>query len=295
MKTILINVHNEYCKHFWHFMMGELMPIVSIICKTKAFKIYLYNPKRKWGKAFDKFYMDMCDNKTIKINFINDKTMFKKDIKEFNIKNDKWDWEWTTKDKKRFNQAIKWLTKETLKYMKSINTKYLSPTLRRHDCLIQIRKDILPLTKYFRDEYPNIKNTVMDVKTYGAARRSIKDFHKIKKELKKYNILSKIVTHDGKHLYKQIFYYINKKQLWLVHGAGMFFSIFMKDKSNIVEIIPSAKMNEFNGAAQGLTRIGILKKFHIERIVIENNKSIYSVMIENFITKVYLKLLKHNF
>lgn len=289
MKTILINVHNEYCKHFWHFMMGELMPIISIIQNTKASNIYLYNPKRKWGKAFDRFYMDICDNDTVTIEFINDKLNIKKSINQYNIKDDRWDWAWDTKDKKRFTQAVNWLTKETLKYM---NSKYKHTSV---DCLIQIRKDIPSLTKYFRDDYPNIQNTVMDVTTYGAARRNIKDFHKIKNELKKHNVSSTLITHDGIHLYKQIYHYINKKSLWLEHGAGMFFSVFMKDKSNIVEVIPASKANEFNGAAQGLARLGILKNFHIERIIIENGKSIYTVMIENFISNIYLKLLTNDF
>ena len=247
MGTILINVHNDYCKHFWHFMMGELMPIVFVIYKTKASKIFLYNQKRKWGKAFDRFYKDMCDNNTIEIELINDKTDIKKNIRQFYIENNKWDWAWNAQGKRRFTKAVQWLTKESLKYMKN---------KRKHtdvDCLIQIRKDVPALTKYFRYEYPDIKNVVMDVKTYGATRRNIKDFHKIKNELRKYDISSKVITHDGKHLYKQIFHYINKKSLWLVHGAGMFFSVFMKDKSHIVEFISPAKVNEFNGAAQGLT------------------------------------------
>ena len=112
---------------------------------------------------------------------------------------------------------------------------------------------------------------------YGAKRRKVANLDKIGELISnaisdsnnKNNITVRIVSTDGLHLYVQIFPYINKKNIWLGHGAGMFFTLFMKNGSNVVEIIPLSKVKELNGAAQGLKRIADdMKNFHLDRIIL---------------------------
>lgn len=300
MKTILIKIHNDVCKHFWHFTMGELMPVISIICKTQATHVILLNPNRKWGQAFDQFYIDVMVNGSVTFEFKN-QTSPSNTIEMYDISNKKWDWDWNQDGKKEFLEAIEWLKKETIEYYKTHTKSIQFKKKKKHHCLIQIRKDNPELTNYF-NEFPNSVlhlpidgKTKQNIKTYGAARRNVRDMESLPKILKNYNISSNILTHDGKHLYQQIYPYIDETNIWLIHGAGMFFTSFMKDKSNVVELITSQKFHEFNGAAQGLKRLANLKQFNHERIIIEHNKSIFSVSIKYYIKQIFNKIVNDKF
>ena len=307
-KTIYIYVPFPKCKHFWHFMMGEFMPIVSIIAKTKASNVIIYNEERDWGQAFDKFYKDIT-TKSLKIKLVNAGKLKKHPgiqkiidtSTRYDITNYKWDWRWNTEDIKECNRAVRWLKKRSLKYMEDranngtkstisnnssatnsiidinkINTSNntsnnTSKSTRKKEVIIQLRKDTQHLTTYFKKAKVGISND------YGAKRRKVANLDKIGELISnaisdsnnKNNITVRIVSTDGLHLYVQIFPYINKKNIWLGHGAGMFFTLFMKNRAVVVEIIPLSKVKELNGAAQGLKRIADdMKNFHLERRIV---------------------------
>ena len=59
MKYIIIDVKNNVRGHFWHFIMGEFLPIVFIIARLKPKVTILYNSHRKWDSIFDKFYKEL--------------------------------------------------------------------------------------------------------------------------------------------------------------------------------------------------------------------------------------------
>jgi hypothetical protein len=310
-KTIYIYVPFPKCKHFWHFMMGEFMPIVSIIAKTKASNVIIYNEERDWGDAFDKFYKDIT-TKSLRIKLVNASKLKKHPgiqkiidlVKHYDITNYKWDWRWNTEDIKECNRAIRWLKKRSLKYMEdrantstrgivSNNSNNTSnntiKSTRKKEVIIQLRKDTQYLTTYFKKAKVGISND------YGAKRREVANLDKIPNIISKIsdkNINSKSTSTDGLHIYAQVYPYINAKNIILGHGAGMVFTLFMKNKSNVVEIIPPDKVKELNGAAQGLKRIAKMKSFNLDRIILDNHKSILSIDIRSYIKDTFIPLIK---
>jgi len=283
MNCIYINTPYDKCSHFWHFMMSEFMPIISIISKIKPNYVIIYNKTREWGKAFDRFFKDI-EHDSLKIELINnledilyiDCIKHNNELNKFDISNMRWDWSWTEEEEKECMNAIKWLTIETLHYMKN---KVLKTS--NNEIIIQLRKDNLELTQYFKDA--NIGSV-----EYGHKKRSVKDLDKLINIIPEH-YKTTYVSMDGEHIYEQIYEYINKKKIILGHGAGMFFTLFMNNKSSILEIIPLYKIKKMNGAAQGLVRISKLKKCNLKRIILDNHKSILSVKNINLIINNFIK------
>ena len=266
----------DKCQHFWHFMMGEFMPIISIIVKTQQSRIIIYNETRKWGQAFDIFYRNIENNNLqIYLQNISKNDIETKDInnyKQYDICDMKWDWNWTKQDEIDCMLAVKWLTINTLKYMTSeYNTDHFNSIYKPNnkDIIIQDRRNNLDLSNYFNNE--NI-----GTKDYGKEKRSVKDLDKLQTILSINKRIVSLIYTDGKHLYEQIYPYINKNNIILGHGAGMFFTLFMKKKAKVIEIIPPEKIIELNGAAQGLIRISHIKNFKIKRLLLKNHTSILS-------------------
>ena len=88
---------------------------------------------------------------------------------------------------------------------------------------------------------------------------------------------------DGKHIYEQIYPYIGKNKIILAHGAGMFCILFMEDKSQVIEIIPKFKLDEDNGAAQGIKRICGIKNNKLKRLVKRNGMSVKNMNSNEFL------------
>jgi hypothetical protein len=275
---IYINIHNIGCKHFWHFIMGEFLQVISIICETNATNITLNFTNRIINSSiFDRFYMDICANRTINIKLINSNEMIQT---KYNIEGRKWDWEININDYLKIINSIEWLKKETIKYKAvSLSNEYRTKT--HPHCLIQLRKDNKELTEFHKK--CTIKNIIENPKEYGSQRRNVTGLEYLQNRIfDDIQITSEIVTNDLGHIYDQIYPYINKSNIILVHGAGMFFTLFMNDKSNVVELITRNKMWE-KGSAQGLKMIGKIKSFNIEHIFIENKQDIFNnkVIVKN--------------
>ena len=100
---MIIKMRRNRPAHFWHFMMGEFLPVVSIIARTKSNKIILYHPRRKWNTFFDKFYEELQTNKT-KIIFRNGSIKNKK-----MIRHQRWDYGWNGNGKNLCRFAIRHL------------------------------------------------------------------------------------------------------------------------------------------------------------------------------------------
>ena len=262
----------DKCQHFWHFMMGEFMPIVSILAKTQKSRIIIYNETRKWDQAFDIFYRNI-ENNNLQIDLQNN--IEKNNInnyKQYDISDMKWDWTWTKQDEIDCMVAVKWLVINTIKYMTSeYNIDHLSYIYKSNnkDIIIQERRNNIDFSNYFNNE--NI-----GTKDYGKEKRSVKDLDKLQKILSNNKRIVSLIYSDGKHLYEQIYPYINKNNIILGHGAGMFFTLFMKKKAKVIEIIPPEKITELNGAAQGLIRISHIKRFKLKRFILNNHTSILS-------------------
>ena len=280
---IVVHIPHANCRHFWHHMMGEFMPVMSYIVKMKPRHVVLFNRDRPWNQPFDQFYRDVS-NSHLQFHFVNhnNKQAFHDPLHyapHYDITNMNWDYEMTPHDKHSFVSTIEWLKLDALRHANKPKTNPY-----KH-ILVQVRENTQQLTEYFTKTKVGVNNS------YGSARRNVKDFNKMGDLFTRNGFTSQVIAMDGKHLYDQIFPYIDQTSLWLIHGAGMFFSLFMQDKSTIVEIISAKKVNEFNGAARGMKRIAKIKSFTLERIILNNNESIFSIHLNYYIKNVFVKLL----
>ena len=247
--SIVINVKNNKTSHFWHFMMGEFLPIVFIIARLQPKVVILYNKNRKWGNLFDNFYKELG----VEIVFSN-----KIGGKIRKINYNKWDYKW--------NEIGKFKCKFAVNYLKYLAIKkYGFEREQSNDVLVQYRINKEELDIFYKKTYGN-----SGFASYGANRRKFFGMDKLNEFLP--NI--KYVNTDGLPILEQISKYINHNKIILEHGAGMFFTLFMNKNSRILEFIPPKKIVIKNGAVQGLRRISNLLKFHLRRIIVANKTSV---------------------
>lgn len=268
MNTIQIDVKDSKCAHFWHFCMGEFLPIISMIVAKRATKVILYNKSRIWGKTLDRFYKDI-EGDDLKIIFSNKKM----NNKLFYYHS--WDFDWNDRDIEKCFLAINWLKKRTIQYFRS---KKIFLKDNKSEVLVQLRKNNKEFSDYYKsDTFQDTShlNMVRGSKKYGFDKRGYYDM-----EILKYYFKNKDVSFcygDGKNIYEQIFPYINKENIILSHGAGMVFVLFMKNGSKVIEIITPQKYNGRDGSVQGLKRICIAKKNSLKQIVLKNKTSIKNI------------------
>lgn len=238
MKYIMIDVKNNVRAHFWHFMMGEFLPIVFIIARFKPKVTILYNRHRKWDSIFDKFYKEL-NTKIIYTNTPNK-------LPKINYK--KWDYRW--------NKIEQFKCKFAINYLKKLAKKKYGIKNNKKICL-------------YRDS--NEKINEFNNKNFGAGKRKFMDLDKLDNyfgELKHINC-------DGQPILKQISNFMNCNRMILEHGAGMVFCLFLNNHTKIIEIITPEKNSRKNdGAVQGLIRICKLNRYGLRRIIIPNKTSI---------------------
>jgi len=264
MSTIVINVIDNKSAHFWHFCMGEFLPIVAIIAKLNPKKVYLFNPIRDWGKGLDRFYIDICED-DLKIEFTN--KIRSEKVLEYRC----WDFDWNDHDIELCLEAIKWLKIRARKHLEKKNKN-----INRDEILIQIRKNNKEMTKYYNDEFDEnqakVQNQVKGHSKYGFDRRGYYDMETLIYLFPNSN--TRLCYGDGKNIYDQIIPYLYKKKLILSHGAGMFFIFFMEKGSKIIEIIPPHKYLSKCGAAQGLKRICLVQNNYLKQLILKDKSSV---------------------
>lgn len=298
MKSLIIRVKKHKPAHFWHFMMGEFLPIVANIAKNKPDKVILFHPRRRWNTVFDKFYKELGTNKTKIILKNNHHKAKKKQSRrrrillrkmrrrkrmlqrkrtkktkskqrkttEKRMSHKKWDWRWNGNDKKMCKLAIH--------HLKNLSDKkYGSYKDNKTLCL-------------FRDKIKGDLRKMFNNRNFGADRRSFRDMDKISKIFK--NV--KYINTDNMPILKQISYFTNHNKLILEHGAGMVLSLFMNNGSKVIELIQPWKARKRNGAAQGLRRISNLKGYKLKRVIINNHRSILKKRKQlNTLSKKFMK------
>lgn len=247
---------------FYHFMMGEFLPILYIILSNNIKEVYLYNPNRVWNKALDRFYKDI-ENETLKINFTN---TLDDNPNIYIIQ--KWD---TIIENDQINKIVL-----VIDYLKNRVKEYYNNNINHdYSTIIQLRKCNNNLRIYYR--------RFLGRKLYGRRLRYYKDMDLIPNILLKYNIKSKLCYNDGEHLFKQIQPYINIDRLILCHGAGMVFILFMKNNSKITEIIPPDKFKCPHPSTHGILQLKKIKNLEINRIILPNKSSIKQIDEKKFI------------
>jgi hypothetical protein len=245
--SIVIKIKNYKSTHFWHQIMGEFMPVVAIIAKEKPQKVYLVNPKRSWRAPFDKFYLELG----VEIIFLNKIGNLSK-LPTFTYKS--WEYGW---DQDGYRKCM--LAVDYLKGLIESDTPK-----EENKILVQYRDSNKELEEYFHKNFSGIK------KTYGTNRRFFKDMKNI------HTIVpdTEYIYADNEPLLSQIKPYLNRSKLIIEHGAGMFFVLFMEEKSKIMEILTPEKFKTKKTADQSLRRICKNRNNVLERVVVPNKGSI---------------------
>lgn len=248
MKKYSIHVKYDKCHHFWHFMMGEFLPICYLFSKYRDSSFVLYNPNRKWGDGvFDSFFTEMDVDVSFS-NSISDDCIA--------LEYSSWDFEWVNKDEMD-------KCRKSVEYIKGLIEEV--DEIKTNTILCQYRGVDERMRRYFKDAKMGSSN-------YGADKRKFLDVDKIHLHVDTDVVY---INSDGESFLSQVKRYsIGYNNILLEHGAGMVFILFIKTHSNVVEIITPQKNNSKNGAEQGCRRLCQLMENRLHRIVIENKCSI---------------------
>ena len=247
-KKYIIRVKYDKCHHFWHFMMGEFLPICYLFSRYRENEFVLYNPHRKWGEGvFDSFFTEMNVDVTFSNSISDDCTV---------LDYSSWEYKWVNKDEME-------KCKKSVEYIKTLVDDV--DEIKKNTVLVQYRGMDDKMKKYF-------KNARMGSSSYGADKRQFLDVTKLHLHLDTEVVY---VNSDGESLLSQVKRYNQGyNNILLEHGAGMVFILFMEQCSNVVEIITPQKNNSKNGAEQGCRRLCYLMNNKLHRIVMENRCSV---------------------
>lgn len=250
-KVIYIKAHEGVSNHFWHFMMGEFLPIMYVILKGKYKTVYLKKSKSDIDFPLNAFYHEVCEDMNITLHITNEEYPGKQYITPLN-----WDW----KNRKEEYKLL-WITR----YLKHWAQK---DCRSKQICVVQDRSNSTSLDTF----YLNYKNSPVKRKIYGAKRRHITNLKEVVEHIRNDETLHLQVKYndtDSNTLKEQIQQYVCAKTLILGHGAGMVHMLWMQPRSRVIEIIPQSKFDVHDGAVQGAKRLCKLLKFKLERIVVD--------------------------
>ena len=262
MRTLYIRPHPGVSPHFWHFMMGEFLPVMYVIFKGKYETVHLLKSKAKVNFPLNAFYYEVCNDYNVQITISDKENTTQTYVEPLN-----WDWYFKGESAK-----LLWIS-AFLKHwaLSTSNTRTNKPL-----CVVQERKNSQALDTY----YKNYTGEHKRFKTYGALRRQVTNMQDVCKQLKHHlraHYTVQCASNDAMTLQQQICQYSHAKIIVLGHGAGMVHVLWMQPRSCIIEIIPQAKSVEQNGAVQGCKRLSKLLHFKLYRVVVPSPHSPVSV------------------
>lgn len=281
-KTVYIVVP-YVSQHFWHFMMGEFLPVIAVILNTVASKVFVVK-QSFYTCPFNSFYTELNINVGV-INHLPPDT-------EPSIVYRPMRWNY-------FNQGQKTLLIRVVDYLKdwsmsdTSNTSSSSSTDEPPGIIIQDRAHNPSLLNYFADtfakEYKKASfeeiekyvdqstsakhKSVYSYNTYGATERQITNLKDIAKDIKETHKSSVVnyQTDDHLTLKEQIQTYQSASTLVLGHGSGMLHILWMRPHSKVLEIIPKQCLVEKNGYRDGCRRLCDMMGFRLKRIMVDDN------------------------
>ena len=260
MKTLYIQPHPDISQHFWHFMMGEFLPIVYIILKYKYDQVFICKSQTKCKFPLNSFYQEVATDFGFDVSISPNRESNKKYITP-----KRWDWHFYNEQQKLLwvvRRLKQWAGTETHIPIPKSKSQLYKPLM-----LVQCRKNTNVLNIYYREHGLNARR-----QRYGEERRQVTNMESVASTLKqlKHQHGRRVIytVPDGSSLKKQINQYIQADTLVLGHGAGMVHVLWMMPHSLVVEIIPEKEHNEINGAVQGCPRLCNLMGFKIRRIVV---------------------------
>lgn len=239
MRDICIEVMVPNTMHFFHHIMGEFFPVISIILSQKFTPntIYIYHPSRKWNRSpFDSFYEDLSTKMGCNVVLTNSAPnipVIKQDFRFDKISGK------NTKDldpKKSIEYAKDKGLKRVINYLKSL----IKDENKTFEIIVQTRAN----NKSMEDYHKNVLSGNTD-KTgkqlipsphYGKKRRDVTGYDNITRVLQSSGKKVDQYSGDGDSFFEQLSHYITPTYMTLIHGAGMVWALFLRPGSTIIEI-----------------------------------------------------------
>lgn len=239
--------------HFWHFMMGEFLPIMYVILKHNFKVVYLKKTKKDLEFPLHSFYDEVCKDAHVELHITDEDHPNQHYITPLN-----WDW----KNQKEETKLL-WITRYLKKWATTSTCNQKINT-----CVVQDRNNAKSLDEF----YKHYTTRLVKRKTYGTKRRHITNLEDVANRIQSDNALALSVTYvheDPKTLKEQIQHYLCANHLVLGHGAGMVHMLWMQPNSRVIEIMPQKKFDVHDGAVQGAKRLCNLLNFELKRIVVD--------------------------
>lgn len=252
--------------HFYHFFLGSFIPILHIIINLKPSQVILITPQGL-DHPFVHFFYDL-ELPNLEI-VVRQQAQRKDKIYKYQRLDEHSLFPLRPNEKKKIKQTVEFLKEKCLEY---INRQGGSDIEKNYDVIIQERKSNLELENY----YKTLKGGHVNV--YGGTRRKVEDFDKLADLLSsKYGIKCHLEFNDGAHLFKQMYPYLNVKNMIFGHGAGMIWSLFLSDGAKIIEIATPGKKHNI-----GPKLVNCVYRFKRLLLVSENFASVLHIKnIEN--------------
>ena len=257
-------IEPPHVTHFWHFMMGEFLPVVAAYCACRPRPRVVHVYKTDTASPFNAFYEEL--NEDDKRRFVVSATRHAPvgTYHRLPANRNGWDWRHRPRDVAPLLGAVRFLRTWALGAPRA-------PSAAPIVC-VQLRTNTKALTQY----YANLDTHLVRRKKYGAERRCVTNLPAVVDALRTAGkVTVRAVTDDGLTLREQIRQYADAQVLVLGHGAGMVHALWMRAPVTIVEIINQQKVGVMDGAVQGCRRLVNLlsTKRHparLRRIVVED-------------------------
>ena len=247
--------------HFWHFMMGELLPTISAYLRQPTPRphttIHLHKSVDALACPFNTFYTEL---ETPRLRFVLSETkVLGASYKALPTNRNGWDWRHTRQDVPHILAAARYLRSWALSSKSRLSKDAHVSNRRSVRVVVQKRVNQQELTQY----YANLNTPLFRQprrKQYGAERRCITNLDAVVRSLRsslpsESRVTVDVATDDGKTLREQIRQYAEADVLVLGHGAGMIHALWMRAPVTIVEIINRQKEAIKDGAVQGCKRL----------------------------------------
>lgn len=265
--------------HFWHFMMGEFLPVVAAYCACRPRPRVVHVYKTDVASPFNAFYEELNegDDRRFVVSATHHAPVGT--YHRLPANRNGWDWRHRPRDVAPLLKAVRFLRTWALGATQAPSA---APTV-----CVQLRTNTKALTQYYADLDTNLVRR----KKYGAERRCVTNLPAVVDALRAAGkVTVRAVTDDGLTLREQIRQYADAQVLVLGHGAGMVHALWMRAPVTIVELINQQKVGVMDGAVQGCRRLVKLlsTKRHpakLRRIVVEDTHA--DVDVKAVVTKVH--------
>jgi hypothetical protein len=259
-------------------MLGEFMPLVMMVVKYRAvtpLTITMYKTHKRF--PLNVFYRELeAAVPTLRIHVHGDIERIDRNYTALQpLDNVTYDELVRSGDDERLRTAVEFVRELVTKRVRK-DPKDADADADPH-VVVPIRTGDKKMTRYydthFADKWGKAESFI---KTHGAQRRRVTNMQEVVNALRRrYRHQKRVVAVSSDStvpLFDQVVPYLNSDVLVLEHGAAMFFALFLRPRSTIVEIIPRNKMaNVHQKAVQALKWVAKLGGHTLRRVVVTDS------------------------